>query len=305
MSKGRSFALVWCIINTLMLLSFITPLVMITINFVLVPTLALFTKLDWKKAALFYAISLAAVGAVTGYLGLFPVVVSLFFLAPSIVMGVMYRKKLPARSAIVGGTVTLLGQMLLALLISYAAGLDPIERVREFLQSGVDSLPEVLRNSVNQAALNATIHYFLQIIPLLLIVTAVFYTFIGHAVGRWILRKNHVLVPGLRPIREWMLPRSMALYLVVVTILDMFISIESNTFLSMVVWNLLPILSIAFTVQAISFFFFFAHAKKKSVALPVFAIVMVVLFPPLLVYLYCVIGLLDVLTPMRKRIAGG
>jgi uncharacterized protein YybS (DUF2232 family) len=305
LSKGRSFALIWCIINALMLLSFITPLVVITINFVLVPALALFTKLEWKKAALFYAISLAAVGAVTGYLGLFPVSVSVFFLAPSIVMGIMYRKKLPARSAIVGGTVTLLAQMLLGLLITYAAGLDPIEKVREFIQSGVDSLPEVLRNSVNQAALNATIHYFLQIIPLLLIVTAVFYTFIGHAVGRWILRKNNVMVPGLKPVREWMLPRSMALYLVIVTIADMFISIESNTFISMVVWNLLPILSIAFTVQAISFFFFFAHAKKKSVALPVFSIVMVVLFPPLLIYLYCVIGLLDVLTPMRKRIAGG
>lgn len=304
MSKGRSFALVWCIINALMLLSFITPLIMITVNFVLVPTLVLFTKLEWKKATLFYAISLAAVGAVSGYLGLFPVMISLFFLAPSIVMGIMYRKKAVARSAIVAGTVTLLSEMLLGLLISYAAGFRPMERVREFLESSVDSLPEVLRNSVNQAALNLAIHYFLQIIPLLLITAAVFYTFIGHGVGRWILRRNNVLVPGLKPVRDWMLPRSMALYLVIVTVLDMFISIESNSFLSMVVWNLLPILSMAFTVQAIGFFFYFAHAKKWNVALPVISIVILVVLP-FLVYLYCVIGLLDVLTPMRKRIAGG
>lgn len=303
MTKGRSFALVWCIINALMLLSFITPLIMITVNFVIVPTLVLFTKLEWKKAALFYAISLAAVGAVTGYLGLFPVIISLFFLAPSIVMGIMYRKKATARSAIVAGTVTLLGEMLLGLLLSYLAGFRPMERVREFLESSVESLPEVLRNSVNQAALNLAIHYFLQIIPLLLITTAVFYTFIGHGVGRWVLRKNHVMVPGLRPVREWMLPRSMAFYLVIVTIVDMFISIESNSFVSMVVWNLLPILSIAFTVQAIGFFFFLAHVKKWSVALPIIAIVLVAVLP-FFVYLYCVIGLLDVLTPMRKRIAG-
>lgn len=303
MSKGRSFALVWCIVNTLMLLSYMTPLIMITINFVMVPTLVLFAKLDVRKSVLFYAICLAAVGALGGEFALFPVVLSLFFLAPTIVMARMYRKQSPARSVIVGGTVTLLSEFLLALLASYAFGLKPMDRLKDFLQSSVDSLPEVLRNSVNQAALDLAIQYFLQIIPLLLIITSVFYTVIAHAMGRWLLRKNGVQVPGLRPIREWMLPKSMAFYMVIVTIFDMFISIESNSFFSMVVWNLLPILTIAFTVQAISFLFFLAHTKKWTVALPIVAIVLIVVLP-YLVYLYSILGMLDVLMPLRKRIAG-
>lgn len=304
MSKGRYFALVWCIINTLMLLSFITPLIIITLNFVMVPALVLFTKLELKRSILFYAISLAAVGAFTGYLGLFPVALSLFFLAPAIVMGNLYKKQVTARAAIVGGTVTLIGEFLLGLLISYAAGYRPMDELRDFIQSSFDSLPQVLRETVTQSALDLAIQYFVQIIPLLLITASLFYTIIGHGVSRWVLRRNGMLVPGLKPIREWMLPKSMALYLVIATICDMFISIDSNSFFSMVVWNLMPILTLAFAVQAIGFFFFVAHAKKWTVALPVVAIVLVLVLPFILVYVYCMIGMLDVLMPIRKRIAG-
>jgi uncharacterized protein YybS (DUF2232 family) len=303
LSKGRSFALVWCIINCLMLLSFITPLIIISINFVMVPALVLFTKLELKKAILFYAISMAAVSALTGYLGLFPVILSLFFLPPAIVMGRLYKKQSPARSVIVAGTVTLLAEFLMGLVLSYAAGYRPMDRVKEFLQSAVDSLPEVLRNSVNQTALDMTIHYFLQIIPFMLITAALFYVIIGHGISRWVLRRNGVQVPGLKPMREWMLPKSMAMYLVIVTIFDMFISIQSNSFLSMVVWNLLPILTVTFAIQGIAFLFFVSHTKKWSVALPVVAIVVIVVFPFLL-YLYCIMGMLDVLMPIRKRMAG-
>jgi uncharacterized protein YybS (DUF2232 family) len=287
----------------LMLLSFLTPLIIITINFVMVPTLVLFARLELKKALLFYAISIAAVSALTGFTGMFLVLMSLFFLVPGIVMSRLYKKELAARSVIVAGTVTLLGEFLLGLLVGYAVGFRPMERLKEFIQSSVDSLPEVLRNSVNQTALDLAIHYFMQIIPLLLITAALFYTMIGHVVGRWVLRRNGMPVKGLAPIREWMLPRSMVLYLVIVTIFDMFISIESNSFFSMVVWNLLPILTMAFTVQAISFLFFVSHAKKWTVALPVVAIVLVAVLP-FLVYIYCIMGMLDVLLPIRKRIAG-
>lgn len=304
MSKGRNFALVWCIINSLMLLSFITPLIMITINFVMVPALVLFTKLELRKSVLFYAISLAAVGALTGFLGLFPVIVSLFFLPPVIVMAHMYKKEhMSARSVIVGGAVTLLGEFLLVLLASYVFDFQPMDRLRDFIQSSLDTLPEVLRNSVNQTALDLAIHYFIQIIPVLLITASLYYTVIGHGIGRWVLRKNGVQVPGLRPIREWMLPKSMVFYMVIVTICDMFISIESNSFFSTMVWNLLPILTMAFTIQAIGFLFFVSHAKKWSVALPVVSIALVVILP-FFVYIYCILGMLDVLMPIRKRIAG-
>lgn len=301
MSKGRSFALVWCIINLLMLLSFITPLVLITLNFIMVPALVLYARLDVKRFILCYAISLAGVIALTGFSGAILAAMSVFFLPAAIMMGRMYKKQAMARVTIVAGTVTLLAEFLLGLLFCYAAGYRPMDQVKDFIRDSIDNLPEVLRNSINQAALELAIHYFMQIIPLLLITASVFYTVIAHGVGRWVLRRNGMTVPGLPPMREWMLPRSMALYLVIVTILDMFISIESNSFFSMVVWNLLPILTVAFAIQAIAFLFFVAHAKKWSVALPIISIVLVLILP-FLIYLYCIVGMLDVLLPIRKRI---
>ncbi|WP_438445163.1 DUF2232 domain-containing protein [Gorillibacterium sp. sgz5001074] len=303
MSKGRSFALVWCIINLLMLLSFITPLVIISLNFIMVPAVVLYARLDLKRFILFYAISLAGVCAITGYSGLVLAIMSLFFLAPAIMMGRMYKKQAPARVSIVAGAGTLLAEFLLGLLVSYAAGYRPMDQVKDFIRDSVDSLPDVLRNSVNEAALDLAIHYFMQIIPLLLIAASLFYTVIAHGIGRWVLRRNGMQVPGLPPMREWRLPKSMAFYLIIVTIFDLFISIESNSFLSMVVWNLLPILTAAFAIQAIGFLFFVAHAKKWSVALPVVAIVLAVVLP-FLMYFYCLLGVLDVLLPIRKRITG-
>lgn len=303
MSKGRFFALVWCVINLLMLLSFITPLVIITLNFIMVPAVVLYTRLEPKRFYLFYAVTLAGVAAISGLTGFILALMSLFFLLPSIMMGRMYKKAASARSAIVAGAGTLLGEFLAALVISYAAGYRPIDQVKDFITDSVDSLPEVLRNSVNEAALDLAIHYFIQIIPLLLIFASLFYTVIAHGISRWVLRRNGLNVPGLPPMREWMLPKSMALYLVIVTILDMFIRIDSNSFLSTVVWNLMPILTVAFAIQAIGFLFHVCYVRKWSPALPIIAIVLALILP-FLIYLYCLLGMLDVLLPIRKRING-
>lgn len=304
MSKGRSFALVWCIINLVMLLSFITPLVIISLNFIMVPALVLYARLDLKRFILFFAISLAGVCAITGLSGTVLAVMSIFFLPPAIMMGRMYKKQAPARVSIVAGAGTLLAEFLLGLLLSYAAGFRPMDQVKDFVRDSVDSLPPVLRTSVNEAALDLAIHYFLQIIPLLLISAAVFYTVIAHGVSRWVLRRNGMVVPGLPPMRQWKLPKSMAFYLVIVTIFDLSIPIESNSYFSMVVWNLLPILMVAFSLQFIGFLFFVSHVKKRTVALPVVAIVLLAVFPLVMIYLYCLLGMLDVLLPIRKRIAG-
>jgi uncharacterized protein YybS (DUF2232 family) len=303
LSKGRLFAWIWCIINVLMLLSFITPLVIISINFIMVPALVLYARLELRSFLLAYAIGLAAVCAITGFSGTVLALMSFFFLPPAIVMGNCYKKQATARTSITAGTVTLLAEFLLGLLISYAAGFRPMDRAKDFIRDSVASLPEILRNSVNQEALELAIHYFMQIIPLLLIAASLFYTIIAHGIGRWVLRRTGMQVPGLPPMRTWQVPRSFVLYLMIVSICDMFIPIESNSYFSMVVWNLLPILTVAFAVQAIGFLFFVAYVKKWSVALPVVALVLLIVLP-YLIYLYCILGVLDVLLPIRKRMAG-
>jgi len=303
LAKQSTQALIWCIIYTFLLLSYVTPLLILTIYLIMVPVLIMFTRLDLRLFILTYAISVASVYALTGPFGAPILIMSLFFLPPAIVMGTFYKKQAPVRAALTGGTVTLLAEFLLGLVVAYAAGLRPIDRVEDFLYSSIDSLPEVMVNTVNKAQLDLAVQHFIQFIPLLLITTSFFYVIVSHGIGRWVMRKLGTNVPGLPRAREWRMPKSFVWYFLIVMIMDFFISIESRSTLSMFVWNLLPILTMIFALQAIGFFFFVAHAKKWPVIVPLLGILALILFFPL-VYLYSILGVLDVLLPIRKRITG-
>lgn len=303
MTKKSMQAVLWCAVYIFMLLSLITPLSILTINLIMIPLLILFTILDAKRFLLAFAISVAAVFALTGSLGSFLLLLALFFLPPSVVMGLFYKRKSPALSTITAGTVTLLTEFLLTLLISHLAGLKPMERMQEFLNESIENIPAALQTTFTRAQADLAVHYFLQLIPLLLIFGSLYYAFISHGIGRWLLKKSGVIVPGLPPAKEWMMPKSFVWCFLIVTVLDMFIRIDTNSTVAMIVWNLLPLLTLAFCIQAIGFFFFLAHRKGWNKVIPVLSVIAVLVFFPL-VYLYCIIGVIDVAFPVRKRMTG-
>lgn len=303
MAKQNAQAMLWCTIYIFLLLTLITPLSILTINVILVPVLILYTKLGLRQFILYYAICLAAVFALTGILGEQFILLSLFFLPPAVVIGAFYKRQAPARSAIAAGTVTMLAEFLLGLVVSYAIGVKPLEKMKTLVNNSIDNLPDVLKSSMNQTQLDAAVHYFMQLIPLLLISASLYYVLITHGIGRWLLRKKGIHVPGLPPVREWVLPKSFVWYFLIILVADFFIPIHSDSVISMFVWNLLPLLTLAFAVQAIGLLFFVAHAKKWNYTLPILGIIAVVLFFPL-IYIFSILGVLDVLFSLRKRIIG-
>lgn len=287
-----------------LLLTLVTPLSLLTINLIMVPVMILFTILDAKRFLLAYAISVAAVFALMGTYASYLLMLSIFFLPPAIVMGRFYKRQAPVQSTLTAGTVTLLAEFLAALLIGYVAGLKPIERLQDFLLESVDNLPQVVKATITEAQTHLAVQYFLQLIPLMLISASFYYVFITHGVGRYLLRKSGINVPGLPAAREWMLPKSFVWYFMIVSVTDFFIKIDTSSAMAMIIWNLLPLLTLAFAIQAVGFFFFLAHTKGWSKAVPILIVIVGIMFYPLLVYLFCVIGVVDVAFPLRKRIAG-
>lgn len=304
MTRKSMQAVLWCAVYAFLLLTLVTPLSMLTINLIMVPLIILFAIVDVKRFLLAYAISVAAVFALTGTFGTFLLLLSLFFLPPSAVMGFFYKRKSSARTTLTAGAITLLSEFLLTLLIGYMAGLKPMEKLQDFLYESLENVPEALKATITKAQADLAVHYFMQLVPLMLISASLYYVFITHGVGRWLLKKIGVIVPGLPPAREWMLPRSFVWYFLIVTVLDLFIKIETDSAVAMFVWNLLPLLTVAFSVQAVGFFFFLAHAKGWNKAIPVLIVIAGIFLFPLSVYAFCVIGVLDVAFPLRKRIAG-
>jgi uncharacterized protein YybS (DUF2232 family) len=289
----------WSFLIVLILLSFMTPFIIFMIPFIMVPVVLLYVTNNIRSFAIYYAVSLIVLLILSGLQGAFLISVSLFFLPTVWVMGNLYRKKATARNVVTAGTLTLLAESLISLLIANATGLNPIAKFKSIMSEYVSTMPAGVRELLPSDQ-DAYINLMVQVIPLDLIIFSLFFVFFTHGVSRWLLKKTGHAVPGLSPIREWMLPKSFVWLYLITFVIDLFINPASQSFIVTLLMNLLPLLILAFVIQAISFLFFVAHSKKWGVILPIVGI-LVLVFMPLFLFLYSLLGVFDVAFPIRER----
>jgi len=303
-SKSIFPTIVWCVIYVLLMLSFLTPLNGITSSFLMVPPLVLYMLLDSKRFTFVYVILLLLLYILTGKVGLFLILLSLFFLVPVIVMGRLYKKKWSARGVIMAGTLTLLGEMLLILLVASLLGANPIGAYKDLLDDTIASMGELITGVLPKDKLDLLVSMMVQMIPMFMITVSAYFALVTHALTRWRLKSSGLYLPGLPPLREWRLPRSVVLYYAITIVLDFFMDIRSDSALVTIVLNLYPLLTIAFVIQSLSFLSFVSYQKGWGKRLPIAAVaVMVVLYPviPGFVTLFSLLGLLDAVFPLRSR----
>lgn len=298
MRKRSWQPLLWSALYVLLLLSFLTPFNIITINLVMVPAIVLFMKLDGRRFAFAYAAIMAVLLLIAGNVGLVLLTVAVFFLPPVALMGYFYKKR-AARTAIIAGILAILGELIAVLAISYMFGGNPISQFEAYIEDTVSLLPQVAREMLPENFAAAVV----KMIPLFMFSFAVYYIILSHAIARLVQRRSNEPLPGLPPLRSWKLPKSMVWYFLIAVVLDYVINTNADTTIAMIVVNLFPLLTVAFAVQAVSFCAYIAHVKKWGRALPIAAVVLMVIVTPAL-YLFSLLGLLDVVFPLRERIAG-
>ncbi|NEW07290.1 DUF2232 domain-containing protein [Paenibacillus sp. SYP-B3998] len=291
--------IIWSVVMIILLLSLMTPLIIFTLSFLMIPVLMLYVKSSTKRFAIHYVLSLFVVYVLTGFKGMFLLSVSLFFLPPVLVMGNLYKRKAAARTILTAGTVTILAESLLSLVMGYAFGFNPIAKFKQFMNNYVSTMPPLLREMLPKDQ-DWYVNLMVQVIPVYLIFFALFYTFVTHGISRWLLNKTGEGIPGLRPMRERMLPRSFVWIYLLAFILDVFVNPTSTSLIATLLMNLLPILMVAFAIQAICFLFFIAHANKWKPILPIMAMLLVCFMPPFL-FIYSLLGVFDVAFPIRER----
>ena len=291
---------VWSGILVLVLLSFFTPLILITIHLIMVPALVLFMKLDLRRFVLLYSASLFLFFAFTFGYGFVWILGSLFYLAPVIVMGVLYKRKASAQAALTAGTLTLIAELLLFLFMIYMAGYRPIEKLKQVFLANLLTVPEQFRVNLPPESIDLV----MQMIPIFLVTFSIYYVFVTHGVTRRLLRNSDTPLPGLPPIREWMMPKTMVWYFLGVLLLSLFVTLKSDPYFMMIVLNLLPLFSLAFAIQFVGLLFYIAHQKKWKrsgvIVLVILLVVITMILSPIL-YLLSLIGLLDVMFNLRKR----
>ncbi|WNR44567.1 DUF2232 domain-containing protein [Paenibacillus roseipurpureus] len=292
-------SIIWSVVMILSLLSLMTPWIILTCSFLLVPVLMLYVNSSTKKFVISYVISLLIVYILTQWLGFYLITISLFLLPPVLAMGNLYKRKAAARTVLTAGIVTILAESLIGLLVGFVLGLDPVTEFKQFMLDSIATMPASVQEILPKDQ-DWYVGFIVQVIPLYLICMALFVTFVTHGVTRRFLNKTGEGIPGLRPMREWMLQRSLVWIYLVAFVLDLFIKPDASSLISTLLMNALPLLMFVFALQAIGFLFYVAHANKWKPILPIVAIIILVFMPPFFV-VYSLLGVFDVAFPIRER----
>ncbi|UUZ82536.1 YybS family protein [Paenibacillus sp. P26] len=241
------------------------PLNLITASLLMVPVLVLYVRLGTQRFLIHYIVCLAVVYLIgsfllAGWLGVLLVSVSLFFLPPVIQMGNLYKKRAPARTVLTVGTITLLGESLLSLIVSYLLGLNPVGKMKQFMVESVHTLPSQLQGMM-ELDLDTLVQLMVQMLPLYMIGFSLFYVVVSHWLARRALVRSGESIPAFKPVKDWMLPKSFVWFYLLAALLELFIRDTSSVVFSALL-NLLPLLTAAFAIQAIAFLFYVAHANR-------------------------------------------
>ncbi len=268
----------WSLAYIVILLSILTPFSVLTVSFLLVPLLVLYVKLPQRVFVIQYTVMLLLLLLLPWTGSLFLITVSLFFLPPVVVMGKYYKARANARRVITAGVVTLLAEMLLSLVAAAAAGWNPVGKISRFMLESMKTLPPQLRSQFNGTFWDQIAGLLVQMLPFFyLIVVALYFTMVTHAVGRRLLNRLGETWPGLPFLRDWRLPRTVV-FLYVLALLVEAGTKPNGSLVSMIVLNLLPLLTFAFTIQGIGFLFYVAYSNRWNKALPIAGIIVLFVF---------------------------
>ncbi|HEY0827278.1 MAG TPA: DUF2232 domain-containing protein [Bacilli bacterium] len=300
--RGNNAIKAWSAVYLLLLFTLVLPLLnVLTISFIMIPAVILYVKLDKTSFILYYAgihaIILLVISLLFGnlLLGTLPIMMSLFFLAPAMVIGHLYRKKTAARTVLTAGVLTLLGELLLCLVILAGFGANFNEAFAQSIRDSLALMPQL--SDLASGDINKLIQLTLQMLPLFLIAFSLYYIIITHAISRKILNKQGEGLPGLGPIKDWRLPKAFVWCYFIAMILSLFTDPEIDSGLFVILLNLLPLLTFALAIQAVSFLFFLADAKRWNKTLPVVGIIMCFFMSNVL----SILGIIDLVFDIRKR----
>jgi len=303
------FTLVWSLIHIALLLMVFTPLGLIGASLLMTPIVVQSVKLKPGVFSMVFAGNVILTGLAAALLGwagagFVAMLLALFFLIPSLVMRMMYKRQTAAHSVLIAGVVTILAQLLLLLLILYSFGYNVTTYVKQGLTESMTMAESVMNMNIPQESIDTLIRTVSQTIPLYLILFSVFYVVVTHAVSRYALQKSGETIAGLKPMREWKLPKSLVWYYLI-ALLASFIVTDPDSVISVMLLNLIPLLMLAFAVQAASLLFFAADVKQWSrswIIVLLIVLGMVILVIPPLLQIIALIGVFDVAFPLRDRL---
>ncbi|MNP15344.1 hypothetical protein D3C76_1076980 [compost metagenome] len=228
---------------------------------------------------------------------------ALYFAIPAILMGRCYKRRASAVRTIAVGSATILTEMLLILFIGTVMfQFDLSGYVQDIVNITMKPLNEMIANSTlsedfmwSSEDMALLMEMTVRKIPFALIVSSFVMAVITHVIARPILSSMGYTTMKLKPAREWRLPRTLIWYYLLGVVIE-FIAMNSDSgYLTMISANLVPLLNVFFSIQAVGFFFFLAHRNEWPKVVPFLIAIPVFLISPM-----AIIGIIDIAFPLRQ-----
>ncbi len=147
-------------------------------------------------------------------------------------------------------------------------------------------------------SLNSSIQLIQTLMPALFLGMAAIGALLIIVINFPILKRLGIPVPVFKPFREWMLPKSILWYYLLVLVVSMIAQPEEGTYLYTAILNVLYVLQTLMAVQGLSFLYFFAHYKGWSKGILVG--ITIISFP--LLYIVRILGIIDLGFNLRERL---
>ncbi|WP_068621597.1 DUF2232 domain-containing protein [Paenibacillus tuaregi] len=297
----------WSVVYFLLLLSLITPLTVITALFLLVPGVVLYSTLSKTSFIVHIVPVLVLLFLVFNSVlsnSLF-ILIPLYFLVPSVVMGHLYKKRASALRTVLFGAGTILLEFILLLLISTLFfDFNLVQTIEDVINSTASPFRDMAGSGLapglawTEEMTRQLSSLTVRMIPFTMTVTSLAIAIVTHAVTRPTLSSMGQITPKMKPLRDWRLPRSLVWYYIIGLIVQMFAGEAARQgFLGTVLLNLMPLLQFGFIIQTAGFFFFLAYQRKWNLAIPILLTIALVFVRPL-----WLIGVFDIAFPLRDMI---
>ncbi|WP_339160862.1 YybS family protein [Bacillus sp. FSL M8-0277] len=223
-------------------------------------------------------------------------------------MGVFYSRRQPG-NAIIAGALIYLFSFLISFVVSVQLfQVDIMGIAKESIEQMIPMLESVLKQSgASEQDIAKQLKQFremqdtaLSALPVALLMLVTLTAFVNHWFVKPLIKRFVKDMPALKKFKDMRLPKSMVWYYLL-TLLLMLIQTEKGSFLSLVQTSAFQILYILVLIQGFSFIFYYCHEKSISKAVPIFAIVLGVLYPPVAVIVR-IIGIADIGFDLREKV---
>lgn len=229
-------------------------------------------------------------------------------IAVGIGMGVFYSRRQPGQAIITGALIYLFSFLIYFVVSVQLFQVDILGVAKESIDQIMPMVESTLKQSgASDQDIAKQLKQFRELqdtalnsLPVALLIFVTLMSFVNHWFLRPLIKRFVPDMPALKKFKDMRLPKSMVWYYLL-TLLLMLIQPEKGSFLSLVQTSAFQILFILVLIQGFSFIFYYCHEKNISKVVPIFAVVLTILFPPIGVIVR-IIGIADIGFDLREKV---